>query len=205
MKREKLYETVLLLNVESLEKEFKTFNNLLTSLESVNLLCNNEVRYFYANNFFSKEANQFLEDIQKRVIFHRLEENKILNSEIKNGGFIKVANGSRIQGTVHVGGLQPHYIIDSKSEEIQKFLKVIKKETKNIEDIDDKIEKVGSVLRCFIDRTEYDDKNYLNLLEKYKKLELEIPISEYLKIKKGVCREVSLLTTIALNEVGVYC
>lgn len=203
MKREKLYEMVLLLDVNSLEKEFKTFNNLLASLESVNLLCNNEVKYFYDNDFFSKSDVDFLEDIQKRVLFHRLEENKIMNSKIKKGGFIKVANGSRIQGTIHVGGLQPHYIVDSKSEYIENFVKVVQKETKNIEDIDTKITKVGDVLRTFIKRTEYDDKEYLKLLEKYRILELEIPLSEYIKIGKGVCREMSLLTTIALNEIGI--
>lgn len=200
--RELLYQSVIISDLSSFKEEYNNFHLLLNKLQEVNLLCENEVRYFYENDFFKKEDVDFLNDIQERVLYHRLEENKIMNGKVKKGGFINVGNGSRIQGTVHVGGLQPDYIIDTKSHEIESFLNTITKQTKD-KPVEIQIEIVGDTIRQFINKTEYEDIEYLNLLQKYKEKNIEIPLSEYLKIKKGVCREISLLTTIALNHIGV--
>lgn len=55
----------------------------------------------------------------------------------------------------------------------------------------------------FLHRTQYDDPSYLSLLGRYRAKRLEVPLSEYLKIKKGVCRESALLTVLALNSLGL--
>lgn len=200
--RESLYQEFIITDLLAVKNKYTDLNGILNSLQEFNLLCENEVRYFYENDYVKKEDQEFLNDIQQRVLYHRLEENKIMNGKVKRGGFISVANGSRIQGTVHVGGLQPDYIIDTKSSEIEQFLVSIEKATKD-KTIDEQIEVVGNVIRQLIDKTHYEDNDYLELLNKYKIKEIEIPLSEYLKIRKGVCREIALLTTIALNHIGV--
>lgn len=200
--REQLYQDFIISNLESNKEKYDSLDNLLKQLQSFNLLCENEVRYFYDNNFFNKPEVEFFHDIQQRVLYHRLEENKIMSGKVKKGGFINVGNGSRIQGTVHVGGLQPDYIIDTRSLEIENYLKVVEKQTKN-KTYEEQIDIIGQIVRSFIERTEYTDEKYLALLENYKNKQIEIPLSEYLKIKKGVCREISLLTIIGLNSIGI--
>lgn len=200
--RETLYQKIIITQLSEVKDKYGEFSVLLKELQSYNLLCENEVRYFYDNGFFNKKESEFLNDIQQRVLYHRLEENKIMNGKVKKGGFINVANGSRVQGTVHVGGIQPDYIIDTRSSEIEDFIRKVESETKN-KSMDEQIETIGAIVREALGRTEYTDTQYLALLEDYKNKEIEIPLSEYLKIKKGVCREVSLLTIIGLNHVGI--
>lgn len=200
--REQLYQDFIVSNLESSKNRFDSLSNVLKQLQLFNLLCENEVRYFIENSFFNKPEAEFFHDIQQRVLYHRLEENKIMSGKVKKGGFINVGNGSRIQGTVHVGGLQPDYIIDTKSLEIEKYLKIVEEKTKNKTN-EEQIDIIGNIVRSVIDRTEYTDERYLALLEDYKNKQIEIPLSEYLKIKKGVCREISLLTIIGLNSIGI--
>ena len=200
--RESLYQEVITTSLSNAQDKYGDFSTLLTELQKFNLLCDNEVRYFYENDFFDKNPNEFLHDIQQRVLYHRLEEHKIMNGKVKKGGFIKVANGSRVQGTVHVGGLQPDYIIDTKSSEITNFLNQVKLRTMD-KTLEEKIDIIGNIVREFIDKTEYTDQAYLELLEQYRTKEIEIPLSEYLKIRKGVCREISLLSIIGLNHIGI--
>lgn len=200
--REKLYQEFIVADIPKIKNMFGSFAMALKELQNYNLLCENEVRYFYENDFFKKEESEFLNDIQQRVLYHRLEENKIMNGKVKRGGFITVGNGSRIQGTVHVGGLQPDYIIDTRSSEIEYYLKEVENRTKN-KPVEEQIDIIGEIVRETLNRTEYTDTQYLSLLEYYKKKEIEIPLSEYIKIKKGVCREISLLTIIGLNHIGV--
>lgn len=200
--RETLYQKIIIAQLSDVKDSYGDFSVLLKELQNYNLLCENEVRYFYDNEFFKKEESEFLNDIQQRVLYHRLEENKIMNGKVKKGGFINVANGSRIQGTVHVGGIQPDYIIDTRSSEIETYIKEVEFRTKN-KSMDEQIEIIGNLVREVLDKTEYTDSEYLKLLEEYRNKEIEIPLSEYLKIKKGVCREVSLLTIIGLNHVGI--
>lgn len=200
--RESLYQEVIVTNLSHVKDKYGNFSILLSELQKFNLLCDNEVRYFYEHDFFNKNESEFLYDIQQRVLYHRLEENKIINGEVKKGGFIRVANGSRIQGTVHVGGIQPDYIIDTKSSEITNYLKQVESRTKD-KTMDEQIDIIGTIVRELIDKTEYTDNTYLSLLEQYRIKEIEIPLSEYLKIRKGVCREISLLSIIGLNHIGI--
>lgn len=200
--REAIYQDFIVSNLSNMKDKFGTFHMVLKELQKYNLLCENEVRYFYDNDFFKKEENEFLNDIQQRVLYHRLEETKIMNAKVKKGGFINVGNGSRIQGTVHVGGLQPDYIIDTRSSEIESYIKEVEMRTKN-KAVEDQIDIIGDLVREKLKRTEYTDTQYLSLLEDYRKKEIEIPLSEYMKIKKGVCREISLLTIIGLNHIGI--
>lgn len=196
--RDKLYEYVI-------SSEFTAGLNvgtLLEQLQSYNLLCDNEVQYYEAPQYKKMPPEALYSEIQKRVMYHRTEELNIKNSIMKKGGFISVANGSRVQGTTCAGGLQPDYIVDTASKEIKSFINSVAY-LKN-EDMNTKMDKVGEILRNdFIHKTEYEDPVYLDLLKKYRDAELEVPLSEYMKIKRGVCREISMLTCIALNTLGL--
>lgn len=207
--REQLYEHLTCFNYSTYVKVYKrekdfSINGLLAQLQSFNLLCDNEVQYYNQQEYSEKMPQEMYDEIQTRVLYHRAEESSIKNSIIKRGGFISIANGSRVQGTTHVNGLQPDYIVDTASKEIQGFIKAISTlKTDNLSVVG-KIDKVGEILRKdFILKTEYEDPVYLQLLKKYKDSGLEVPLSEYLKIKRGVCREISMLTSIALNSLGV--
>jgi len=200
--RDNYYQFIITASLNDLKVNSMVLSDVLKESQKLNLLCDNEVVYFIENRFFEKTSDEFLSDIQQRIIYHRDEEIAIKNAKVKKGGFIRLANGSRVQGTAHVGGLQPDYIIDTKSSEIKEFLKDIR----SLENCSttEKIEGIGQILRHkYIHRTEYDDAVYLDLMNHYRNRSLEIPLSEYLKIQRGVCREISLLTVLAQNEVGI--
>lgn len=205
--REQLYEQLTCSNYPTYIKEYAgnfTIHGLLHQLQGFNLLCDNEVQHYNLPEYAEKMPQEMFDEIQTRVLYHRAEESSIKTSIIKRGGFISVANGSRVQGTTHVNGLQPDYIVDTSSKEIQAFIKAMSLLNTDKLSIEEKIDKVGEILRRdFILKTEYEDPIYLELLKKYKDAELEVPLSEYLKIKRGVCREVSMLTSIALNSLGI--
>ena len=196
--RDKLYEQII-------SSEFTAgikIKPLLESLQSYNLLCDNEVQYYDAPQYKNMSSEDLYSEIQKRVMYHRSEELSIKSSIMKKGGFISVANGSRVQGTTCAGGLQPDYIVDTTSKEIKSFINSVA-HLKN-ENMITKMDKVGEILRQnFIHKTEYEDPIYLALLKKYREAELEVPLSEYIKINRGVCREISILTCIALNTLGL--
>ena len=50
---------------------------------------------------------------------------------------------------------------------------------------------------------EYDDETYLDLLERYRHSGKDIPLSEYVLCKVGVCREHGLLANILLEAAGI--
>lgn len=202
--RDEFFNFIITSSLNDIKEEGLHIREILQDSQKFNLLCENEVAYFYQKKFHLKEEEEFFNKIQQRLLLHRVEELKIKSSTIKKGGFISIANGSRIQGTTHVNGLQPDYIIDSKSSEIQHYLKKISY-IRNVDmSVWQKIDKVGEILRDdYILRTEYDDDMYLELLQDYKTANLEIPLSEYLKINKGVCREIALLTVLGLNSLGI--
>lgn len=202
--RDNYFNFVVTASLADIKNADLQLRELLQDCQKFNLLCQNEVEFFYENKFHVKPEEEFFNDIQQRLLLHRVEELKIKNSKIKKGGFISVANGSRIQGTAHIGGMQPDYIIDTKSAEIQYMLKEISFLKSDQYSVWEKIDTFGQILReKYIARTEYDDSSYVKLLSSYKDMNLEIPLSEYLKINKGVCRESALLTVIGLNSIGV--
>lgn len=202
--RDEFFNFIVTSSYKHIIEESFTLREILQDSQKFNLLCENEVSYFYDHGHHLKPHEEFFNNIQQRLLLHRVQELKIKNAKIKKGGFISLANGSRIQGTTGVGGLQPDYIIDSKSKEIQQFLKDISYLKYEKYSVWEKINTVGNILReKYLHRTEYEDPDYLELLKHYREAQLEIPLSEYIKINRGVCRESSLLTTLGLNSIGV--
>lgn len=169
---------------------------------SLNVLCENEAAYFKRPEFAGLTEDGMFERVRARAIHHRTEEALIKSAQGARGGFIKLANGTRIEGSAGAGGAQPDYIVDTLSSPIQDLLA----EAKSRDDPSlpewDRVEAVGDLLRERIAKTGYDDPVYLDLLAARKAAGLEVPLSDYLAIGRGVCRELAMLTTLCLEKIG---
>lgn len=169
---------------------------------ALNLLCENEAAYFEQAEFNELSGQDTFKRVQSRAIHHRAEELLIKGAKGARGGFIKLFNGTRIEGSSGVGGAQPDYIVDSLSEAIQDLLREARRRDDSSAPEWDRVEAVGSLLRERIAKTSYDDPVYLALLSDRKEAGLEVPLSDYLAIGRGVCREMAMLTTLCLNHIG---
>ncbi len=200
-----LYEDFALAPLENIYQDFLnnhfTISGILSALQKFNLLCEDEVSYYARSQFKNLPNKDLISLIQKRCIHHAKKEQDIKESLGENGGFIKLGNGSRVEGSIKIGGQQPNYIIDSTSPTILNFLSSIE-HLKALSTFN-KIKEFGNFLRSIISKTEYDYKPYQDLMKEYRDKNLEIPLSEYLKKGVGTCREMSMLTTLGLCHLGL--
>ena len=125
--------------------------------------------------------------------------------EVRNGGRISdIPNGAIVEGSVNNGGIQPHYLIDSDSTVMKKFKKMANKIGRSSASLWEKIDQIKNLVHFeIIPNADYDDPNYLSLLEKYRKKNKPIPLSKYVSCSAGVCRENALLMHILLKEAGI--
>lgn len=201
--RDDFFQFIIIANIEQIREINLTLREILQDCKKYNLLSDNEVNYFYENNHHIKPQAEFLNDIQQKLLLHRVKELKIKNKKIKQGGFINIENNSIIQGNNN-NGLQQSYIVDIKNPMVQDLIKSIAYLLDEDISVWNKIDIAGNIIReKFIEKTEDDDVIYISLLKKYTESKLNIPISEYLKIKKGMSQEISLLTVIALNSINI--
>jgi hypothetical protein len=188
----------------SLESLGENLSSLLSKAVKLNVLCENEARYYFeAPECLSLSEGELFELAKQRAIHHRAEERLIKSGEGSMGGFVRLANGTRIQGSAHAGGFQPDYIVDSLSGPIQEVLR--KAREGDDQSLDDwaRVERVGALVRSVLGRTEYGDGEYRELMERHRKSGLEVPLSEYVLIGKGVCRESAMLTCLCLDAIGL--
>lgn len=120
------------------------------------------------------------------------------------GGALDIPENSVVEGSAKYGGLQPDYLIDSGSPHFSRLFALADRvKEKNL----DWWEKVRILTEEIRDNElpgkAYNDADYLSVLSRYRSLNADIPLSRYLSIGSGVCRENALILHLALKRAGI--
>lgn len=126
------------------------------------------------------------------------------NYNVIQGGLADIHEGAYVEGSVRQGGLQPDYFIDVDSPRFMALLEKSKQIGESGLSLWEKINQVKALIgqETFRHR-EYKNADYLRLLEKYRDLKQDVPLSEYFACKSGVCREHALVLHFALKAAGI--
>lgn len=120
------------------------------------------------------------------------------------GGMLDIPEGSVVEGSMVAGGLQPDYVLDLQSRRFRPLLKFAREVGVDRMPFWKKIEAISRhVNNDVFKKRAYDDKDYRHLLDKYRELERNIPLSCYLTESAGVCREYALVTHFMLKAAGI--
>ena len=124
--------------------------------------------------------------------------------DIIQGGLTNILPGAIVEGSVASGGLQPDYVIDVNEEPLKSLLT----KAENIGKLEtaywDKVWMVVDLVQTdFFRYTNYKNPYYRRLLKKYRDLQKDVPLSEYVACKGGVCREHALALHFALKRAGI--
>lgn len=126
------------------------------------------------------------------------------NYTILNGGLVDIQEGAYVEGSLRTNGTQPDYYLDFNSEPLKSMLGKAQEIGRSPLSFWDKVDSVVKLVRHGLFKyRHYDDPRYLNLLEKYRTLNRDIPLSEYGACQAGVCREHALALHFALKSAGI--
>ena len=118
--------------------------------------------------------------------------------------FLKLENGDTLQGTYHVGGIQPDYKLDFDSPEVLDFINQARIAAHSKMNFWQKIASIQElVIESAFKYRNYSNPFYRGLLKGYRKDRERVPFSQFLKIKSGVCREYAIALHIALRAAGI--
>lgn len=199
----------LLKKIDNANPTVLEIESLLSELHYFNFLCEHEIEYFKKKNLrkISPSSSQnvraaVMRKIGKRIVFHHKEAEYILKNVPIAGKGLTFYNGTRIEGSTVKGGLQPTYIVDSRhsllKEVIAKARRAMGEGT-----LEEQIKNVSDYIAFEVfEPTSYEDPLYLDLMRQFRETGRDIPVSEYLKIKKGTCREVAIVTQLVFQELG---
>ncbi|MDO9182197.1 MAG: transglutaminase-like domain-containing protein [Bacteriovorax sp.] len=136
------------------------------------------------------------------IILARPSDESLYN--LSTNKYRDITPQSIIEGSTSVGGIQPDYIADFENiafDPIRAYAKEIKKSNKSLTE---KIESISNFIADNILKNKsYSNKEYLDLVKQYREKGIDIPLSEYIRISGGVCREHALITHYALKEAGI--
>jgi hypothetical protein len=113
--------------------------------------------------------------------------------------------GSTVEGSSRVGGLQPDYFLDTESKEFSAIWNYADQVGTNQKlTLVQKVELIVTKVRdVFSEHHSYNDPVYVELMKKYKESGQSIPLSKYVSCGAGVCRENALLLHFALKKAGI--
>lgn len=113
-------------------------------------------------------------------------------------------DGSIVQGSADFGGIQPDYIIDFEKDHFSELRESIAR-VRNDSRIDllSKVFLIQKAVSSVLEKKLYTDKSNYLLALMYKDDRKDIPLSEYIRYRTGVCREHALILQKALSEAGV--
>ncbi len=124
--------------------------------------------------------------------------------------YVEISNGigslehlTIVEGSVGHGGIQPHFLIDSKSDAFKPLLKF----ARGLKDQSLTEMQKAKLIRDFIVENVFPDRGksekYFELNRQYRNLGKPIPLSLLIECRSGVCRENSFVMHLALTEAGV--
>lgn len=125
---------------------------------------------------------------------------------LQTGGLLEIPTDTTygpmiVEGSTAIGGMQPDYILDTDSPEIQDFLAKVEKIAR-LKDIDmwEKIENLRELVPTYMEEKAYDSPRYLSLMKTAREEGRAVRLSEYLQINAGVCREYNLLMLVGMQR-----
>lgn len=124
---------------------------------------------------------------------------------LKNAGQINhIPDGTIIEGSVSKGGMQPHYIMDFNNPVFIPYLKFAEELKNSTLPFWDKVDAIRSLVNGkILPRRDYHDPRYLKLMEVYRNLKKDVPLSVYVSCGVGVCRENAFITHALLEKAGI--
>lgn len=126
------------------------------------------------------------------------------NYAILRGGMIDIAPGSYVEGSLRAGGTQPDYFVDLYSPEFGPLLRFARQMRDSRIAYWDRISRLLTHIREDVLRgKDYDDPRYVELVRHHRELDQDVPLSRYIGVSAGVCREYALITHLALKAAGI--
>jgi hypothetical protein len=116
---------------------------------------------------------------------------------------VVLVDGSVVQGSAIVGGLQPDYEIDTDTASMRAFLEKARKRMAKETGYWQRINSAIGVVQEAIPNDSYTFPPYRNIMKNFKDAGKRIPLEAYLEVKGGVCRENAILLNLALSAGGV--
>ncbi|MBI4424903.1 MAG: hypothetical protein HY554_14320 [Elusimicrobia bacterium] len=126
------------------------------------------------------------------------------NYEVVRGGMADIPPGSHVEGSLRAGGTQPDYVVDLDSPEFQPLLRFARGQRDSRASYWEKIRLLLDYIRgqVLVGR-DYHEPRYVELVARYRGLEQDVPLSRYIGVSAGVCREYALITHLALKAAGI--
>lgn len=126
------------------------------------------------------------------------------NYDVVAGGPIDIPNGSFVEGSSRFGGIQPDYYIDIHSPEFAPLLKKAGELRESNLPLWDKVNELSNTIReKVLPKRDYHDPSYRALLSETLSKKQDVPLSKYVNVGAGVCRENAFLLHLLLKEAGI--
>lgn len=123
--------------------------------------------------------------------------------QVQYGRLLNIRAGSYVEGSVNHGGLQPPYFIDVHEQAFKDVLQKSKAIGDAALDFWNKVSGVIGVVRDVFQKTDYCNSDYLALMKTYRDRNLSVPLSNYVALRLGTCREISLVLHQALKAANI--
>jgi hypothetical protein len=126
------------------------------------------------------------------------------NYEVVNGGLVNIEPSAYVEGSFRQGGIQPDYYIDVQTEPLKGLLEKAKRIGVLPVDYWDRVGMVIELVQTdFFRYTNYNNPYYRRLLKRYRIRKDDVPLSDYVSCRAGVCREHALALHFALKAAGI--
>ncbi len=120
------------------------------------------------------------------------------------GGMVELEPGSIIEGSTNYGGIQPDYVLDTWSPQWRPLLDYAREVGRSTETYWGKIDLLlDYVSNRVLPGFDYNNTAYRRLAEEYRLRNENVPLSRYIGIKAGVCRESAFFMHVMLKTAGI--
>lgn len=118
------------------------------------------------------------------------------------GGFVRLTDGSVVEGSISNGGLQPHTLIDFEHPALKPLLK--EAESLRGRDIQEIIHIIFEASNRILKNRAYEDQVYLKLMQQGRENAGSVlSFGEYVSYRAGTCREYAVFAHLMLQSAGI--